>query len=108
MYDRPGTTALCSRRPTAGNRIGDYATVSAASSCTRRQSHCTPKRGTRSIDLTLSGRHARFSVGSSLTVSFTKAGYIGMVWVFHIRSGRLPTWRAVCLAPGSVTPGRGC
>jgi Bacterial Ig domain/FG-GAP repeat len=84
------------------------ATVRAGSQCKRKHPQCTAKTGTRSIDLTPLVRHSRYPAGAGLTVSFTKPGYVGKVWIFHIRPGRLPMWRATCLAPGSLTPGRGC
>jgi len=45
--------------------------------------------------------------GAHLTVSVTKANTVGGVWLFTIRSGKGPSHRVSCLAPGSSKPGKG-
>jgi hypothetical protein len=78
--------------------------------CKHKRAQCRRKHGalTRSVDLTPVVRGSRFPVGATLTVSYVKSGFVGKAFLFHIRSNKLPTLRATCLAPGSLVPGRGC
>ena len=63
---------------------------------------------TRSVDLTPELRNTHLPVGSNLTVTLTKRGFIGKAYVFTMRPDRQPAWKASCLAPGSSVPGKGC
>jgi hypothetical protein len=85
-------------------------TVTSATTCHSKQHRCKHKSGpnARSVDLTSALRSARFPVGSRLTVSFTKRGFIGKAYIFTMQSNRQPAWKATCLAPGSLVPGKGC
>jgi Bacterial Ig domain/FG-GAP repeat len=78
--------------------------------CKQKQAHCRRKHGvlTRALDLTAHFHGLRLPLGGDLTVSFVKTGFVGKVYIFHVRSGKQPTWQATCLAPGSLKPGRGC
>jgi len=89
-----------------------FAPVEVTSTTTCHSKHHRCKRAsrpdTRSIDLTPKLRSVHFPVGSNLTVTFTKRGFIGKAYVFTMRANRQPAWRAACLAPGSLVPGKGC
>jgi hypothetical protein len=93
----------CRFRPRAVN-------VASSSHCKPKQEHCRRNRGaqTRSVDLTPLFHSVRFPVGTDLAVSFVKGGFVGKAYIFQMRSKETPTWRATCLAPGSLVPGRGC
>ncbi len=81
-----------------------------ASGCKQKQARCRREHGvlTRALDLTSHFHGLRLPAGGDLTVSFVKTGYVGKVYIFHVRSGKQPTWQATCLAPASLKPGRGC
>jgi hypothetical protein len=84
--------------------------TASASGCKHQQARCRRNNGTqtRSVDLTPQLRRSRFVGGTGLTVSFIKTGFVGKVYIFQMRPAKSPTWSATCLAPGSLTPGRGC
>jgi hypothetical protein len=52
------------------------------------------------------GRH--LGVGTLVSVSIAKPGWIGKSFVFTTRSAATPRIKVACLAPGSNRPGRGC
>jgi virginiamycin B lyase len=52
------------------------------------------------------GRHLR--VGTSISISVVKAGWVGKSFVFTTRSNRTPLEQTACLAPGSSKPGKDC
>jgi hypothetical protein len=85
-------------------------TVTSNTTCPSKQHRCKPKSrpNTRSVDLTPKLRSVHFPVGSNLTVTLTKRGFIGKAYIFTMRANRQPGWRAACLAPGSLVPGKGC
>jgi hypothetical protein len=85
-------------------------TVTNTTTCPKNQPRCRHKSRphTRSADLTPELRGTHLPVGSRLTVALTKRGFIGKAYVFTIRPNRQPTWKASCLAPGSLLPGKGC
>jgi Glycine rich protein len=85
-------------------------TVAAAAHCHGKECksvkrHAPP--GSRDVDLTSLVAGERLSVGTTLTIRFTKKAYVGEVEVFTIATGG-PTRRADCLSPGSPKPGKGC
>jgi hypothetical protein len=84
--------------------------VTNATTCPSKQHRCKRKArpNTHSVDLTPKLRGVHFPVGSNLTVTLTKRGFIGKAYVFTMRANRLPAWKASCLAPGSLVPGKGC
>jgi hypothetical protein len=85
-------------------------TVTNNTQCKSKQHRCRRKSrpNAHSVDLTRMLSRTHFPVGSHLTVSLTKRGFIGKVYIFNMRAGKQPRWRATCLAPGSQVPGRGC
>jgi hypothetical protein len=84
-------------------------TVTSSTTC-RSKKRCkrTSRPNTRGADLTPKLRPVHFPVGSSLTVTFTKRGFIGKAYIFTMRPNRDPAKRATCLAPGSLVPGKNC
>ena len=85
-------------------------TVTNTTTCPKKQPRCRHKSRphTRSVDLTPELRNTHLPVGSNLTVTLTKRGFIGKAYVFTMRPDRQPAWKASCLAPGSSVPGKGC
>jgi hypothetical protein len=69
-----------------------------------------PKRGRRprTVSLTRLFAAASMARGADLTVSVTKVGAVGRVWLFTMRGRVQPSARINCLKPGSSVPGRGC
>ena len=104
-----GTNVIiaCTRH---GCRFKPRKTTVTALGCKRRRAHCRREHGvlTRPLDLTSHFRGLRLPAGADLTVDFVKTGFVGKVYIFHVRAGKQPTWGATCLAPGSLKPGRGC
>lgn len=84
--------------------------VTSSTTCPSKQNRCKKKSRphTHSVDLTARLRGTNFPVGSTLTVTLTKRGFIGKAYIFTMRASRQPAWRATCLAPGSLAPGKGC
>lgn len=84
--------------------------VTNTTKCPSKQPKCKRKSrpNTRSVDLTPELRAIHFPVGSILTVTLTKRGFVGKAYIFNMRANRQPAWRATCLAPGSLVPGKGC
>jgi Big-like domain-containing protein/FG-GAP repeat protein len=85
-------------------------TVTSPAHCKRGVRGCSshPKRAPGGIDLSPRLRGRRLPAGSQLFVRFVKPGFVGKVYVFKIRPAQQPSWKATCLAPGSLVPGRGC
>lgn len=85
-------------------------TVTNTTTCPRKQPRCRHKSRphTHSVDLTPGLRSIHFPVGSLLTVTMTKRGFIGKAYIFTMQSNRQPAWKASCLAPSSSVPGKGC
>jgi len=50
----------------------------------------------------------RLSVGTRITVSIAKAGWVGAGFAFTTRADRAPAHSSGCLAPGSTRIGQGC
>jgi hypothetical protein len=75
--------------------------------CKAHSKHCTTRR-TRSVALTAAFRHRHLRVGTKVTVSVVRQGWIGKNYVFTMRAGRGPQIQIGCLAPGSAKPGVGC
>lgn len=84
--------------------------VTSTTTCPSKQHRCKRKSrpNTHSVDLTPRLRGVHFPVGSNLIVTITKRGFIGKAYIFSMRASRQPAWRATCLAPGSLVPGKGC
>jgi hypothetical protein len=84
------------------------------STSVRRIRRCgkTPTtRGCRAggtLALTRPFRGHRLRVGTRITVTITRARWIGKYYSFTVRAGRIPRVRIDCLAPGGTRPGRGC
>ena len=51
-------------------------------------------------------RHRRLRPGTRLELWVTRADMIGKVVRFHVRRGKTPTWRVLCLPPGARSPAR--
>ena len=78
-----------------------------------RQPKCSahPQHACRSgTNLVLTPRLAnrRLKVGTRLTITITRSGWIGKYYGFRVRAGTTPALRVSCLAPGSAQPGVGC
>lgn len=62
----------------------------------------------RTADLTARFSDKRLSVNAQLTVEIVRPNFIGRYFHFVVRSGRSPSVRVSCIAPGGVKPGVGC
>jgi hypothetical protein len=83
--------------------------TSPATPCKRKgcRGKSRPETGTTDVDLMGLLHGARLSVGTQLAVAFTRSLDIGQLQTWSIGvSG--PQRRVVCLAPGSMEPGKGC
>ena len=75
---------------------------------------CPAQRGSRAcptngrIDLTPGFRNRRLAVGGQITVTITRAGWVGRYYRFTIRARRPPRVQIACLAPGATRAGVGC
>jgi hypothetical protein len=70
---------------------------------------CTrTKLKSASVDLTRYFTGWHLGIGSHVTVSIVKSGYIGKVYIFGIRGPKDPSVKITCVAPGSNAPGKGC
>ena len=84
-------------------------TVINSTRCKNKQHRCKTKSRPHSQRRSDTPAQPRsLPVGSRLTVSLTKRGFIGKAYIFTMRAGKQPAWHATCLAPGSTIPGRGC
>jgi Invasin, domain 3/Bacterial Ig-like domain (group 3) len=75
--------------------------------CSRNPRNCRPARNS-SVDLTPAFRTRRLGVGTRITVTITRPGWIGKQYLFVIRAGQTPRARVGCLAPGASRPGVSC
>jgi len=87
-------------------------TVTARRTCRgrRHHRHCIVSHATTRavLDLRRIVAHERLAARATLTVRFTRAGYVGKVYTFTMRARRQPASVVDCLAPGSTVPGAGC
>lgn len=67
----------------------------------------TSRQG-RTIDLSTPFGNRRLSVNARVVVEIVRTNWIGKYYGFVVRSGRRPSARVSCLAPGSSKPGVGC
>ncbi|HEY1517915.1 MAG TPA: glycine-rich protein [Solirubrobacteraceae bacterium] len=74
-------------------------------SCKGAKHHAPP--GSRDVDLTSLVAGDRLPIGTTVTIRFTKQGFVGQVQLLTIQAGG-PSRRTECLAPGSSKPGKGC
>jgi hypothetical protein len=105
-----GTRIAASCRGDGCRLTAKPVTVTNTTACPRKEKRCRHKSRphTKIADLTPGLRNTHFPVGSTLTVTMTKRGFIGKAYVFTMHPNRQPTWKASCLAPGSSVPGKGC
>jgi hypothetical protein len=105
-----GTRIAASCRGDGCRLTAKPVTVTNTTACPRKEKRCRHKSRphTKIADLTPGLRNTHFPVGSTLTVTMTKRGFIGKAYVFTLHPNRQPTWKASCLAPGSSVPGKGC
>jgi hypothetical protein len=73
-----------------------------AGAATRR----CPTYGT--LDLTPGFHDRGLMVGARITVTITRAGWVGKYYQFTVRARRGPRVQIACLAPGAVRPRLGC
>jgi hypothetical protein len=79
----------------------------------RRGKVCKPSRRHRcpaaeTVNLMRGFQHRRLTIGSRVIVKITRAHWVGKYYLFGVRSGRPPSIRISCLAPGRTRPGVGC
>jgi hypothetical protein len=74
--------------------------------CKPSRRHTCPAAGT--VSLMRGFQHRRLTIGSRVVVKITRPHWIGKYYLFRIRSGRPPSIRISCLAPGRTRPGVGC
>jgi hypothetical protein len=74
--------------------------------CTRRSRR--PCQAGNTLVLTPGLARRRLHVGTRLTVTIVRPGWIGKYYAFRIRSAKPPVPRITCLAPGGSRPGAGC
>jgi hypothetical protein len=43
-----------------------------------------------------------------ITIEISQPARVGRAYLFTVRTGKQPTDRITCLAPGSTTAGKGC
>lgn len=73
--------------------------------CKSAKHHAPP--GSRDVDLTSLVAGERLLIGTTVTIQFTKHGYVGEVEMLTIQAAG-PSRHTECLAPGSSKPGKGC
>lgn len=85
-----------------------YAITAAAQRKRCRGRHCQAKseQPTHDIALTKPFRGRHLAYGARIVVEIVKAGWVGKIYIFKIRSGIQP--EIGCLAPGAIRPGQGC
>ena len=85
-------------------------TVAATARCHGKRckgaKHHAPS-GSRDVDLTALVAGDRLPIGTTVTIRFTKKGYVGEVEMLTIQAAG-PSRHTECLAPGSSKPGKGC
>lgn len=79
----------------------------------RSRSNCRGQRCRRmprsdELDLHKLFKGRRLGVGTQITVSVTKSGWIGKRFTFTVNSGRLPTTQVVCSNTGSQSAPHAC
>ena len=74
--------------------------------CAQAANRRCPTYGT--LDLTPGFQNRRLTVGARITVTITRAGWVGKYYQFTVRARRRPRVQIACLAPGAVRPGVGC
>jgi hypothetical protein len=74
--------------------------------CAQAPTRRCPTYGT--LDLTPGFQSRRLSVGARITVTITRAGWVGKYYQFTVRARSRPRVKIACLAPGAVRPGVGC
>jgi hypothetical protein len=60
------------------------------------------------IDLAAGFRKRRLHVGTAITITITRPGWIGKHYVFTVEPRRGPRVQIACVAPGGTRPGVGC
>jgi hypothetical protein len=83
------------------------ATIAPRSRCARGRCQTRSRQGpTVSLGPLFKSRY--LGVGTRITVSIVKRGWVGKTFLFTVRSDRAPAFRVACLAAGSNRPGHGC
>jgi hypothetical protein len=83
--------------------------ASVGKSC--RASKCPkPRRPPGKAGTSIAGlfKGKRLGVGTRITVSVVKPGWIGKEYIFTTRAGKAPTVKTACVGVGSAKPGHGC
>jgi hypothetical protein len=88
-----------------------HAHASATHPSCRHKKRCRSKRRPATAgELELAGlfKGRRLGLGTQITVSIVKSGWIGEAFIFTTRAGKKPSEYIACLGPGSSQPGVGC
>src|SRR4051812_44413982 len=70
----------------------------------KRKTVTVSKSARANVHKLLRRRHLR--PGARLELRITRADMIGKVVRFHVRRGRTPSWKVLCLPPGAAAPAR--
>jgi hypothetical protein len=99
------TVACSGRCPFSHHRS---ATVGSRVGCRGKRcpKHAATQGSTIGLAGLFKGRH--LDVGTRISVSILKAGWVGKSFVFKVRAGKQPSEQIACLAPGSSNPRVGC
>jgi hypothetical protein len=100
------------RRWTVNDRLSVRDVPAGASVALRCRGHGCP-RSPKAVTVSKSGRadahralrHRRLRAGAVLELWVTRADMVGKVVRFHMRRGRTPSWKVLCLPPGATVPG---
>jgi hypothetical protein len=88
-----------------------HARASATRPSCRHKKQCRSKRrpGTAGeLELADLFKGRRLGLGTRITVTIVKSGWIGEAFIFTTRAGEKPSESIACLGPGSSQPGVGC
>jgi Putative metal-binding motif/RTX calcium-binding nonapeptide repeat (4 copies) len=75
--------------------------------CPFKAKRRTFKRATKRVRLLRAFKRRRLPVGTVIELRVTRAGWIGRVYRFKVRSRKIPRVKRLCLAPGKKKP-RSC